>query len=342
MSPNSKIESWIFQPALLLLAVLATTNASSENCWKSLTSIKNGPRQEHGVATVGSLIYVVGGTKMNGRIRGQVSTVEVYDIKSNSWSDGPPLPVEIHHPNVVAVNGKVYVLGGLDGFVPTRKTLGNIWRLDPIVNQWEELPPMPNGTERGSSAVGVKGSVIYLAGGLQPQPGDLDFGARVTDMSSAYDTVSGMWTTLPKLPEKRDHGGGAFVGDTFYVIGGRIGAIQSFSNTVFALEPNAKEWSPLAKMPTGRGGLAVAGVGSKIYAFGGEGNLAPGSKAVFPQCEVYDATTNTWQKEPDMKVPRHGTQAVVIEKMIFIPGGGISGGGGSSVATMEAYGAENC
>jgi N-acetylneuraminic acid mutarotase len=324
------------------LVILAHPQIDDRNCWKQLANIGNGPRQEHGVAAVGNLIYVVGGTKMSGFTREQDNSVEVYNIKTDSWSVGPPLPVAIHHPNVVAVSGKLYVLGGLDGFNPTRKTLGSVYRLDPAVNKWEELLPMPKGTERGGSAVAVKDSVIYIAGGLQPQLGDADYGMRVTDLVSSYNTTSGNWTMLPKLPEKRDHVGGAYIGDIFYVVGGRLGAVPTVRDTTYGLKSGTTSWNLLAKMPTARGGHSTAVLGKKIYTFGGEGNKAPGTQQVFPDCEVFDTVTGSWAREPNMRRPRHGTQAVVAGDLIYIAGGGLSGGGFQSTAILESYGPGNC
>jgi N-acetylneuraminic acid mutarotase len=326
--------------ALLTVRVSATTDkAPYASCWKTLAPVRGGPRQEHGVAATENSVYVVGGTKMTGGKRGQVNTAEVYDIKSNSWSELPPLPVAMHHPNLAAVKGKLYILGALDGFNPTRKTLGNVYTFDPAVKKWEELAPMPKGTERGGSAVAVNGDEIYIAGGLQPQMGDRDFGKNVVDLVSKFDTASKKWTALPPLPGKRDHVGGAFIKDTFYVVGGRIGSVQSVQGTVFALNSTGK-WSSLTKMPTPRGGLSATQIGNKIYTFGGEGN--PSGRGVFPNVESFDTITRQWTKEMPMKVPRHGTQAAAVGNAIYIPGGGLSGGGYQSVALMESYEPGSC
>jgi N-acetylneuraminic acid mutarotase len=339
---RSQIIGWLFVGFLVCLVSARPQTSPKANCFKTLASVKGGPRQEHGVAAIGNDIYVLAGTTMENGQRGQTNTAEVYNVESNSWSEVPPLPRAIHHPNVAAVNGKLYVLGALDGFAPSRKTLGNVWMYDPAAKKWDEIGRMPAEQARGSCAVAVKGDKIYLAGGLQPQLGDIDFGKNVADIVTSYDTVSRNWTTLPKLPEKRDHVGGAYVGDTFYVLGGRTGSVPSVKNTVWALKDGATAWKVLSTMPTARGGLSTAVIGSTIYTFGGEGNPVWGSNQVFPDVESYDTTTDKWQKEGQMKVPRHGTQAVTVGNVIYIPGGGLQGGGGKSVATVESYGSAGC
>jgi N-acetylneuraminic acid mutarotase len=309
------------------------------SCWKELAPVGDGPRAEGGIVAINKDIYDVGGMTM-GEPRGQLNTVEVYNIDTNKWSRAPSMPVALHHPNVAAVNGKIYVTGGLAGSGPHRITLGNVLSFDPAVGKWEELAPMPNGTARGASAVATNGNTIYLAGGLQPRDGE-DSG-RVTNLVSSYDTVSRKWTMLPNLPGTRDHVGAAFIGDTFYVVGGRLGTQYSVQGTVFALKSNATEWKSLSGMPTPRGGVAVAAIGTKIYTFGGEGNPTPGTKGVWPQVESYDTTTDKWQKEAPMKNPRHGTGAVSVGGAIYIPGGGATVGGNESVALTEAYSPSSC
>jgi N-acetylneuraminic acid mutarotase len=234
------------------------------SCWKSLARIQAGPRQEHGIATWNRKIYLVGGMKQfaNGS-QSTENTVEVYDITTDKWSDAAPIPVPVHHANVAAVDGKIYVLGVITGLPPRLGVIVPMtYRYDPATNRWEELGQMPAGTERGASAVAVRGCIVYLAGGLQRRP---DVTNSATDLVTSYDTATGTWTTLPRIPEIRDHVGGGVVGDVFYVIGGRAGKIDAVKDTVFAfnLTSNSGRTTVNAKMPTARGEIAAAVVGKK-------------------------------------------------------------------------------
>jgi N-acetylneuraminic acid mutarotase len=335
----SLLHAGLFVLSTCSVFALPHHDQAKPNCWKALAPVGDGPRAEGGIVAINKDIYDVGGMTM-GEPRGQLNTVEVYNIDTNKWSRAPSMPVALHHPNVATVNGKIYVTGGLAGSSPHRITLGNVLSFDPVVGKWEELAPMPNGTARGASAVATNGNVIYVAGGLQPIDGVNSSG--VTNLVSSYDTVSKRWTMLPNLPGNRDHVGAAFIKDTLYVVGGRLGSQFSVQGTVFALKSNATEWKSLAGMPTPRGGMAVAAIGTKIYTFGGEGNPAPGSKGVWPQVESYDTVTDKWQKEAPMKNPRHGTGAVTVNDVIYIPGGGATIGGNESVALTEAYSPSSC
>lgn len=304
--------------------------------WQPLAPIASGPRQEHSVAALDGRVYVIGGILPNAG-GGVVTTdkVEVYDPRTDRWSTAAPLPVAMNHPNVAAVGGRLYVVGGLTGGA-SWQALPDSYVYDPRADRWTELPPMPAGAERGSAAVGVRGTKIYLAGGMRtltPGPGGLQ---DTVDTVSSYDVVTGRWESLPSLPEARDHVGGAILGATFYVLGGRDRGQVNVRDSVYALDLRTRRWTERAPMPTARGGIATAVVGGRIHAFGGEGNHAPGAHGVFPDHEVYDVACDRWQRLAPMPVPRHGTAAVAVDGTIYVPGGGTTSGAGP-VAVNDAY-----
>lgn len=325
--------------------------------WKSLAPIASGARQEHSVTAIGNIVYIIGGIELSpspsSSPEGVVlsNKVEAYDTILDSWSTLAPLPLPLNHANAASVDGKIYVLGGLNASDPADPTLwaavGNSYVYDPAQNHWTELAPMPAGTERGSAAVGVQGSKIYLAGGLKRLVIVPDGPQDSVDTVSVFDTQTRTWAQLPHLPARRDHVGGAIVDETFYVLGGRDRGVANVRNTVFALNlrahahsrpphPHPPRWATRATMPTARGGVATGVVNDKIYIFGGEGNPANGSRGVFDQNEVYDPRQDTWEERAPMPVPRHGTGAVAIRDVIYVPGGG-EALGGAPVVVNEGY-----
>lgn len=314
-----------------------TTEPSYGKGWRPLAPIASGPRQEHSVAAVGGKVYVIGGIVAN-PTGGFTTTgrMEVYDTRRDTWSDAAPLPVAMNHPNVAAVGGRIYVLGGLSGG-DAWQALGDSFVYDPLADRWTRLRSVPAGIERGSAAIGVHGTKILLAGGMRtlvPGPGGLQ---DTVDTASSYDIVSDRWERLPSLPQARDHVGGAVVGTTFYVLGGRDRGQANVRDTVYALDLHSRRWSERAPMPTARGGIAAAAVGTTIYTFGGEGKHdGTGPNDIFAETEAYDTVHDRWQRLAPMPVPRHGTAAVAVGGTIHIPGGGVAGGG-SPVDVNDAY-----
>ncbi|KAL9117331.1 MAG: hypothetical protein Q9187_006134 [Circinaria calcarea] len=302
--------------------------------WTNLAPIAGGIRQEHSTVTLGDKIYIMGGifleqSATNETITQTIDKVEVYSISQDSWGTVAPLPIAMNHANAAVVDGKIYVLGGLAG--------GEVWTAfpdcyvyDPKTDHWETLPPMPKEQARGSSAVGVRGTRVYLTAGMRSLDGSPGGLHDTVDTVTSYDTKSGVWKTLPSLPAPRDHAGAALVGHRMYVLGGRNHGQINVRNTTYVLDIRSSEagWTQKADMPTARGGLSAGVVGSVVYTFGGEGNPTPGSNGVFNQTEAYVTVTDTWTKLAPMALPRHGTSAASAGGGIYIPGGSIAEGAG--------------
>ena len=53
--------------------------------------------------------HAIGGRGLDGIV---MATHEVFDPKTNTWSEAAPLPTARDHMAVVAVDGKIHVIGG--------------------------------------------------------------------------------------------------------------------------------------------------------------------------------------------------------------------------------------
>lgn len=282
------------------------------NTWSSL-ALMIEPRQEVGVAVIGTRVLVAGGFRANGST---ANTLEIYDVAANAWSMAAPMPVAVNHPGAAAVNGGFYVVGGA---LASGASTNAVQEYDPARNEWALRTAMP--TARNAVVTGVRGGRIYVAGGA---PGGREL--------EAYDPVADRWETLPLMPTPRNHVAGGFVGDRLFAIGGRP---PNTLATNEAFDAAARTWSARAAMPTGRSGHGAAVVRGCVYVFGGEGN-AGRPDGVFPQNEAYDPRTNTWEALAPMPTPRHGIGAVAVGDRIFIPGGATVQGFGTTAA-HEVY-----
>ncbi|KAK0704518.1 hypothetical protein B0H67DRAFT_648946 [Lasiosphaeris hirsuta] len=317
---------------LLLAAWALAAPPPSHGTWTTLPSIPLAPRQEHiTVALPPSSLAILTGIIPSGPASYNTTALaQLYHIPSSTWTPLlAPVPRPLNHANAAAVAGKIYLLGGLaDAPDGAWRAVSDAWVYDPAADAWTPLPPLPPGHARGSAVAGVWGSIIFLAGGMRTLVPVAGGEQDTVDVVSAYDTVGREWVDLPpaaaRIPGARDHAGGAVVGHTFYVVGGRERGQANVKGEVFALdlEDLKAGWTTrAARMPTPRGGIAAAAIGGKIYTFGGEGN--PDSEVgVFNQTEAYDSVTDTWERLPAMPLPRHGTSAVAIGGRVFIPGGG--------------------
>lgn len=293
----------------------AVTSCASMPGWTDAPALARGPTQETATVAVAGRIYVLGGFDASLAV---LAAVQVFDTETCAWTAGPELPRPVHHVNAAVVGGRIYVVGAMEGL--NFSSIGVTWSWDPATEAaWSTHTPMPAGTQRGASIIGVIDDKIYVVGGLRS--------GAVAEVS-AYDPATDTWdTSLPALPEIRDHGCGGAVGATLYVTGGRRGGIGTTTASVFAYTPGGA-WAMRAGMPTARGGTACGVIDDRIYVVGGEGNPDLPS-GVFPQVEGYHPATDTWTTHAPMPIPKHGMGAAAWGGSLYVPGG----------ATTEAFGA---
>ncbi|KAL2265312.1 hypothetical protein VTJ83DRAFT_6412 [Remersonia thermophila] len=247
------------QGALLINAIPGRKDAH----WKELAPIPLFPRQEHTAVPLNAThLAILGGIIPGSSPSNPFPTtplIQLYSISTNAWVSLPDLPVPLNHPNAAAVDGKIYLLGGLSDEVGD-----GVWRgdgrsfvFDFASFAWSELPAMDeaNGdVPRGSAAVGVDSDtgIVYLAGGMTKLPLVEGQGHQESvDHVSAFDTRQGRWVTreqfargrdeaevakIRTMPGKRDHAAAAVVDGVLYVLGGRVDGQENVRGEVFALD----------------------------------------------------------------------------------------------------------
>src|SRR5439155_27245314 len=118
-------------------------------------------------------IYVPGGY-----IGSHITENAIYDIATNIWTTGAPLPAAQTGQNV-AFNNKIYNFGGNPGPQST------VTIYDIATNTWSTGAPMPAPTTYGR-AVRV-GNFAYYVGGIA--------GTTTTNAVYRYDLVANTWPT---------------------------------------------------------------------------------------------------------------------------------------------------
>jgi N-acetylneuraminic acid mutarotase len=277
------------------------------------------PHSEMAVAHLDGKIYVVGGYPST---RISVDTVQVYDIKSDSWRLTTPYPTTINHASAVGLDGVLYVIGGQTNAGGRKKKslyTSAVHAYDPKTGKWTARAPMP--MARSAMAHDIIDGKIYVAGGRPPRGHDF----------AVYDPKADQWTSLPDLPTARNHFAAAAIGGKLYLAGGRFGSGYRSEITV-ALEmydPKTNTWTAKQPMSEARSGLNGIAVNGCFHTFGGEHPTA-GPSGVFPHHEVYDPKVDHWTRLPDIPIPVHGvTGLVYVNGWIHLPGGGTRMGGRS-------------
>ena len=227
--------------------------------WDRLAELP-GPRANAGTALLNGKLYVMGG---NSNAVGfelyefkQYDSVFVYDIATNSWSEAAPLPRAYTSMAVAALNGKLYVFGGLDEF---SYTSSQTYEYDPASNTWATKAAMPRGGRYGAAATAL-GDKIYIAGGwYEEEPLEI------------YDPASDTWSVGPALQQGRYSLGLTTAPDGYlYALGGGVSYLSEASAERYS--PTTNRWEPLSNLQDERRiGTAAAYAGGRVYAIGGAG-----------------------------------------------------------------------
>jgi len=277
------------------------------------------PNSEFAVAELGGKLYVMGGYPAN---RVTVRTVQVYDIATDRWEFGPPLPHPINHGMAASVGGKVYLIGG-QTTASGPSYVNTVYELDPRVGAWVAKAPMP--TARSAGVALVYEGKIYVAGGRPPRGHDF----------AVYDPATDTWEVLPDLPTPRNHIAGAVINGRIHVVGGRLGAgfqsEQTAAHEVY--DPKTRRWSAAAPMLRPRSGINGVVARGCFHVWGGES-----AAGMFADHDYYDPRIDRWLKLPDMPLPVHGvTGSAYVNGLIWVTGGGNAVGGSSGTRYNQVY-----
>ncbi len=105
---------------------------------------------------------------------------------------------------------------------------------------------------------------------------------------------------------------------TFYSLMG-IGADKTYAGitrAAYSFDSQTQKWIRLPDVPgeVGRIAAVAAGVGGKVYLFGGYSVDAKGTETTWPNVDIYDPTTNAWSRGTDIPVPVDDSVLGVYQK----------------------------
>jgi hypothetical protein len=277
------------------------------------------PNSELALAELNRKLYLLGGYPAS---RLTVRTVQIYDIASDRWELGPPLPQPNNHGMAASVNGKIYLIGG-QTTADDPSYANTVYELDPATGEWVAKAPMP--TARSAGVAIVHDGKIYVAGGRPPRGYDF----------AVYDPTTDSWQVLPNLPNQRNHITGAAINGRIHVVGGRLGPglspLMTTAHDVF--DPQTLTWTTAAPMLRARSGMNGVMARGCFHVWGGEG-----PEGMFPDHDYYDPRTGQWSRLGDMPLPIHGVYgSAFVDDLIWVAGGGTNIGGNHGSRHNQVY-----
>jgi N-acetylneuraminic acid mutarotase len=240
-----------------------------------------------------TIIYVFGGRRVrdDGSLGVQLSTVQAYNVATNSWSDKSPSPVPIEYSHGArAIGGKIYLAGGKVGFSESSRLL---WQYNPATDTWTRKRDLP--VESSAGVSGVINGKLYVLARCEDCDNPDYLPPNDPRFFGAYNPATDQWTRLALPGGGRDHQHGAagVIGGKLYVAGGQR------TNALDIYDPATNHWSTGASMGSIRAFTAGAVVGGNLHVIAGrrilynsDGTIA--SSEVVATNSRYNPATNSW------------------------------------------------
>ena len=236
----------------------------------------------------------------------------------NAFASGSPS--KRHETSGVAVNGKIYVIGGR-GHQP-------IDVYDSTTNSWSQAAKPPIEMHH-FQAVAVD-HMIYVVGAATCC---FPVETNIADVYQ-FDTLSGDWSKGATIPANRRRGStaAAVYNKKIYIVGGNTrghsgGAVNWFDE----FDPATGQWQALADAPDARDHASIAIVGDQLVVAGGRRSDHPNTFGnTVGRTNIYDLKQQRWTTAANIPTQRAGTMAVGIGSELIIMGG-------ESLATLNAH-----
>ena len=337
---------WTLGSLILCALFINVANLAAEENW---TRKANMPTLRSGFRTcvVNGKIFAIGGY-VDGLGDLSLSTVEMYDPKTDTWERKADMPTARTDAATSVVDGKIYAIGGtslnkfqfdvlVNGKVRTfdrwdPEDLPTVEMYDPDTDTWTQKADMP--TPRNTSTCAVDGK-IYAIGGTSDKVKSFRL-----DTVEVYDPATDKWSKARNMNHARAGTAVSVVDGKIYVMGGTglpmiINHPGPFLSSIEVYDPKRNNWREIGDIPTAKAAHTASVINGKIYVMGGYFRNQGQNTKDFKTIEIYNPRTGRWTQKPDMPDAKVGHKAEVINGNIYI----LNGADHNDVpfATVEVY-----
>jgi hypothetical protein len=296
-----------------LQSVSRTSATSSQSAWAPTTAMLVATAYS-GVATLPDGRVLVAGGFLGAVSPAVVSSSQIYDPASKTWSDTGSM----HYPRagflaVLLDDGKVLVAGG----EVAQNNLTNTAEIyDPTTGSWTMTGSMTF-PRLDYQAVLLNDGRVFVVGGTL---------VNGSSPAEIYDPSTGSWTlTPPQLFPRTDTLAVKLNDGSVLVAGGATAKAPTTLSEIY--NPSTNAWSQTGSLnePRSDGGAALLRNGDVLFAGGYVVyNGSSNSINYLYTAELYNATTSKWTLTGDMASPRGemgGSTVLLNDGDVLVPGG---------------------
>jgi len=206
-------------------------------------------RLDPAVAAVGRQIYVFGGSvdTPSGTAGDTVlSSVELYDIASDTWTEIGPMPAATHSHSAIEVEGVVYISGGVTA-THVRSVSDQLIKYIPAGSIYTYCAPMHCARRLHAMVSASDNAVLYVVGGIGVHH---SFHQQTQIPVERYDIAADQWSVLASTTlAGRSIGHFLAIDDSSIMSVGREHH-QATEDDIWRYEVSLDTWSPYVKAPS--------------------------------------------------------------------------------------------
>jgi N-acetylneuraminic acid mutarotase len=266
--------------------------------WEAMANLPDN-RAGAAAVTFDGKIYLFGGSSgtATGAATGVINnTTYVYDPVQNQWSLKSPMPTPRSAVSAIALNNKIYLIGGYTRISGTMVRLSTVEIYDPTTDTWT------SGTNLSSTrawvGLGVYNEKIYAFGGLNENSGKIN-------TFEVFDPITSKWSSKQTMPFPGGAIGVTYFNQKFYIIG-------HADNSFWEFDPEKIVWKSLSSSPYKVEAANLIVNNNEIYATNNfENDLI----------QKYNPLADAWSTPFSLSSFKFQTQSVVLAGDIYVIGG---------------------
>jgi hypothetical protein len=274
----------------------------------SFTDSMTDPRRGHRASVLGDgRVLVSGGRFFNGNFYEYLSSAEIYNPETESWTITGSMSITRHyHTSTLLQDGRVLVAGGY-----YRDFNGNFYHLnsaeiyDPQTGQWSLTGSMA-ATRGGHTATLLEDGRVMVAGGVN---------SAYLASAEIFDPQTGTWSTTGSSNVARAGHTATMLPDGLVLVAsGSSGGTTTFTTSAELYDPASGTWSLTGSLNQGREWHTATLLPVGLVLVAGGHSLS--------SAEIYNLETGTWSLTGSMADRRECHSATLLPSgMVLVVGG---------------------